>query len=137
MWRQRADFIQDQVSPSLHNQPTQQKESELNPRAREVSTSIWTAPSSKSIASLCNAVKSPPLLRKQEYFISCFLHILFFVLVLTCGTRRKKAIRQHLVSIFRSGTNCLEPFPDCLPSTALEVPIVSTSYASRENTTSA
>ncbi|KAM2574977.1 hypothetical protein TB2_006851 [Malus domestica] len=95
------------------------------------------APSSKSKASLCNAVKSPPLLRKQEYFISCFLPILFFVLVLTYGTRRKKAIRQHLVSIFRSGTNCLEPFPDCLPSIALEVPIVSTSYDSRENTTSA
>ncbi|KAM1055610.1 hypothetical protein ACFX13_029817 [Malus domestica] len=86
---------------------------------------------------MCNAVKSPPLLRKQEYFILCFLPVLFFVLVLTCGTRRKKAISQHLVSIFRSGTDCLEPFPDCLPSIALEVPIISTSYASREDTTSA
>ncbi|KAM0986390.1 hypothetical protein ACFX13_013812 [Malus domestica] len=49
---------------------------------------------------------------------------------------RKKAISHHLVSIFRSRTDCLEPFPDCLPRTALEVPIVSTSYAFREDTTS-
>ncbi|KAM1013773.1 hypothetical protein ACFX2J_043540 [Malus domestica] len=95
------------------------------------------APSPKSKALLCNTVKSPPLLRKQEYFISCFLHVFFFVLVLTCGTRRKKVTSQHLVSIFRSGTDCLEPFPDYLPSTAIEIPIISTSYASREDTTSA
>ncbi|KAM1175363.1 hypothetical protein ACFX19_028375 [Malus domestica] len=31
----------------------------------------------------------------------------------------------------------LGTFPDCSPSTALEVPIISTSYASREDTTSA
>ncbi|KAM1394262.1 hypothetical protein ACFX2F_030325 [Malus domestica] len=36
------------------------------------------------------------------------------------GTKRKRAISQHLVSIFRSGTNYLEPLPDCLPSLALE-----------------
>ncbi|KAM1024736.1 hypothetical protein ACFX2I_037878 [Malus domestica] len=34
--------------------------------------------------------------------------------------KRKRAISQHLVSIFRSGANCLEPLPDCLPSLALE-----------------
>ncbi|KAM1073855.1 hypothetical protein ACFX2B_018668 [Malus domestica] len=83
---------------------------------------------------MCNAVKSPPLLRKQEYFISCFLLVLFFVLVLTCRTRRKKAISQHLVSIFRSGTEYLEPLPDCLPSRALECSS-STSYASSSSTT--
>ncbi|KAM2431958.1 hypothetical protein ACFX1W_019219 [Malus domestica] len=31
-------------------------------------------------------------------------------LFFTCGTRRKRAISHHLVSIFRSGTDCLEPF---------------------------
>ncbi|KAM2325940.1 hypothetical protein ACFX1X_025222 [Malus domestica] len=35
-------------------------------------------------------------------------------------TRRKRAISQHLVSIFQSGTDCLEPLPDCLHSLALE-----------------
>ncbi|KAM1546321.1 hypothetical protein ACFX10_046543 [Malus domestica] len=52
------------------------------------------------------------------------------------GTRRKRAISQHLVSIFRSGTNCLEPFPDCLPSLALEYSS-SSFYASSSSTTSA
>ncbi|KAM1301587.1 hypothetical protein ACFX2H_012601 [Malus domestica] len=42
---------------------------------------------------------------------------------------RKRAISQHLVSIFRSGTDYLEPLPDCLPSLALEYSS-STSYAS-------
>ncbi|KAM1243060.1 hypothetical protein FF1_034631 [Malus domestica] len=46
-----------------------------------------------------------------------------------------RAISQNLKSNSQSGTDCLEPFPDSLPSTALEVPIVSTSYASREDTT--
>ncbi|KAM2354660.1 hypothetical protein ACFX1X_009367 [Malus domestica] len=50
-------------------------------------------------------------------------------LFFTCMTRRKRAISQHLVSIFRSGTDCLEPLPDCLPSLALEYSF-STSYAS-------
>ncbi|KAM1721189.1 hypothetical protein ACFX12_022756 [Malus domestica] len=50
-------------------------------------------------------------------------------LFFTCGTRRKKAISQHLVSIFRSRTDCLEPLLDCLPSLALEY-LFSTSYAS-------
>ncbi|KAM2268906.1 hypothetical protein ACFX1S_046965 [Malus domestica] len=50
-------------------------------------------------------------------------------LFFTCGTRRKRAISQHLVSIFRSGTDCLEPLPDCLTSLALEYSF-STSYAS-------
>ncbi|KAM1748315.1 hypothetical protein ACFX12_009320 [Malus domestica] len=49
---------------------------------------------------------------------------------------RKRAISQHLVSIFRSGTDCLEPLPDCLPSLALEYSS-STSYASSSSTTSA
>ncbi|KAM0986241.1 hypothetical protein ACFX2C_013434 [Malus domestica] len=51
-------------------------------------------------------------------------------------TRRKRAISQHLVSIFRSRTDCLEPLPDCLPSLALEYSS-STSYASSSPTTSA
>ncbi|KAM0981085.1 hypothetical protein ACFX2A_014455 [Malus domestica] len=49
---------------------------------------------------------------------------------------RKRAISQHLVSIFRSGTDCLEPLPDCLPSLALEYPS-SSFYASSSSTTSA
>ncbi|KAM1024688.1 hypothetical protein ACFX2C_037943 [Malus domestica] len=52
------------------------------------------------------------------------------------GTRRKRAISQHLVSIFRSGTDCLEPLPDCLPSLALEYSF-SSFYASSLSTTSA
>ncbi|KAM2026952.1 hypothetical protein ACFX1T_019325 [Malus domestica] len=52
------------------------------------------------------------------------------------GTRRKRAISQHLVSIFRSGTNYLEPLPDCLPSLALEYSS-SSSYAFSSSTTSA
>ncbi|KAM2012998.1 hypothetical protein ACFX1T_024765 [Malus domestica] len=52
------------------------------------------------------------------------------------GTRRKRAISQHLVSIFRSRTDCLEPLPDCLPSLALEYSS-SSSYASSSSTTSA
>ncbi|KAM2105300.1 hypothetical protein ACFX1R_015815 [Malus domestica] len=51
------------------------------------------------------------------------------------GTRRKRAIGQHLVSIFRSGTDCLKPFPDCLPSLALKYSS-SSSYASSSSTTS-
>ncbi|KAM1450701.1 hypothetical protein ACFX2I_037917 [Malus domestica] len=50
------------------------------------------------------------------------------------GTRRKRAISQHLVSIFRSGTDCLEPLPDCLPSLALEYSS-SSFYASSSSTT--
>ncbi|KAM1356004.1 hypothetical protein ACFX2I_030153 [Malus domestica] len=50
-------------------------------------------------------------------------------LFFTYGTRRKRAISQHLVSIFRSGTDCLEPLPDCLPNLALEYSFL-TSYAS-------
>ncbi|KAM2437616.1 hypothetical protein FF2_014475 [Malus domestica] len=52
------------------------------------------------------------------------------------GTRRKRAISQHLVSIFRSGTDCLEPLPDCLLSLALE-DLSSSFYASYSSTTSA
>ncbi|KAM1435873.1 hypothetical protein ACFX2I_043765 [Malus domestica] len=51
------------------------------------------------------------------------------------GTRRKKAINQHLVSIFRSRTDYLEPLPDCLPSLALEYSS-SLFYASSSSTTS-
>ncbi|KAM1159095.1 hypothetical protein ACFX19_032879 [Malus domestica] len=47
---------------------------------------------------------------------------------------RKRAISQHLVSIFRSGTDCLEPLPDCLPSLALEYSS-SSSHASSLSTT--
>ncbi|KAM1593632.1 hypothetical protein FF1_000126 [Malus domestica] len=50
-------------------------------------------------------------------------------------TRGNRAISQHLVSIFRSGANCLEPLPDCLPSLALEYSS-SSSYASALSTTS-
>ncbi|KAM2756735.1 hypothetical protein PS2_018555 [Malus domestica] len=50
--------------------------------------------------------------------------------------KRKRVISQHLVSIFRFGTDCLEPLPDCLPSPALEYSS-STSYASSSSTTSA
>ncbi|KAM1882392.1 hypothetical protein ACFX13_003889 [Malus domestica] len=52
------------------------------------------------------------------------------------GTRRKRAISQHLVSIFRSGTDCLELLPDCLLSLALEYSS-SSFYASSLSTTSA
>ncbi|KAM1132247.1 hypothetical protein EV1_046300 [Malus domestica] len=52
------------------------------------------------------------------------------------GTRRKRAISQHLVSIFQSETDCLKPLPDCLPSLALEYSS-SSSYASSSSTTSA
>ncbi|KAM1860347.1 hypothetical protein ACFX13_012529 [Malus domestica] len=52
------------------------------------------------------------------------------------GTRRKRSISQHLVSIFRSGTDCLEPLPDCLPSLALEYSS-SSFYASSSSTASA
>ncbi|TQD91884.1 hypothetical protein C1H46_022540 [Malus baccata] len=51
-------------------------------------------------------------------------------------TRRNRAISHHLVSIFRSGANCLEPLPDCLPSLALEYSS-SSFYASSSSTTSA
>ncbi|KAM1920153.1 hypothetical protein ACFX15_023995 [Malus domestica] len=51
-------------------------------------------------------------------------------------TRRKRAISQHLVSIIRSGIDCLEPLPDCLPSLALEYSS-SSFYASSSSTTSA
>ncbi|KAM2536721.1 hypothetical protein TB1_022134 [Malus domestica] len=57
-------------------------------------------------------------------------HLLFQ----TCQCLRKRAISQHLVSIFRSGTNCLKPLLDCLPSLALEYSS-STSYASSSSTT--
>ncbi|KAM1003220.1 hypothetical protein ACFX2C_003573 [Malus domestica] len=50
--------------------------------------------------------------------------------------KRKRAINQHLVSIFRFGTDCLKPLPDCLPSLTLEYSS-STSYASSSSTTSA
>ncbi|KAM2122518.1 hypothetical protein ACFX1Q_020184 [Malus domestica] len=53
-----------------------------------------------------------------------------------CTTRRKRVISQHLVSIFRSETDYLEPLPDCLPRLALEYSS-STSYASSSSTTSA
>ncbi|KAM2746622.1 hypothetical protein PS2_022189 [Malus domestica] len=52
------------------------------------------------------------------------------------GTRRKRAISQHLVLIFRSRTDCLEPLPDCLPSLGLEYSS-SSFYASSSSTTSA
>ncbi|KAM1405289.1 hypothetical protein ACFX2F_000138 [Malus domestica] len=52
------------------------------------------------------------------------------------GTRRKRAISQHLVSIFQSGTDYLEPLPDCLPSLAFEYSS-SSFYASSSSTTSA
>ncbi|KAM1075293.1 hypothetical protein ACFX2B_019923 [Malus domestica] len=58
--------------------------------------------------------------RKQEYPISCFPPVLIFVLVLTCRTRRKRAVSQNLKSNFRSITDCLEPLPGCLLSIALE-----------------
>ncbi|KAM1908101.1 hypothetical protein ACFX14_027660 [Malus domestica] len=48
--------------------------------------------------------------KKQEYPISCFFPVFSFGLVLTCKTRRKRAISQHLESSFQSGTDCLEPF---------------------------
>ncbi|KAM2845538.1 hypothetical protein COP1_027974 [Malus domestica] len=60
----------------------------------------------------------------HAFFMSFSLSLFF-----TCGTRRKRAISQHLVSIFQSETDCLEPLPDCLPSLALEYSF-STSYAS-------
>ncbi|KAM1804007.1 hypothetical protein ACFX12_029923 [Malus domestica] len=59
----------------------------------------------------------------------------YLSLFLPAKTRIKKAICQNLHSNSQPGTDCLEPFPDCLPSTALEASIVSTSYASREDTT--
>ena len=58
--------------------------------------------------------------RKQRYFISCFSLIFPFALALTCKTRRKKAISQNLKSNVRSGTDCLEPLPGCLPSLTLK-----------------
>ncbi|KAM1083353.1 hypothetical protein ACFX19_022169 [Malus domestica] len=48
--------------------------------------------------------------QKQEYPISCFFLVFSFALVLTCKTKRKRAISQHLESSFQSGTDCLEPF---------------------------
>ncbi|KAM1173033.1 hypothetical protein ACFX2G_023548 [Malus domestica] len=47
--------------------------------------------------------------QKQEYPISCFFPVFSFALVLTCKTRRKRAINQHLELSFQSGTDCLEP----------------------------
>ncbi|KAM1709560.1 hypothetical protein ACFXTN_000044 [Malus domestica] len=38
--------------------------------------------------------------QKQEYPISCFFPVFSFALVLTCKTRRKRAISQHLESSF-------------------------------------
>ena len=54
--------------------------------------------------------------RRQRYLMACFS----FTLALAYGTKRKRAISRHLESSFQSGTDCLEPFPDCLPSIALE-----------------
>ncbi|KAM1012705.1 hypothetical protein ACFX2C_042924 [Malus domestica] len=47
------------------------------------------------------------LLQKQKYLISS-------------GIRRKKAISRNLKLNVRSGTDCQEPLPGCLPSVALE-----------------
>ncbi|KAM1493811.1 hypothetical protein ACFX10_025540 [Malus domestica] len=58
--------------------------------------------------------------RKQEYLISYFFPVFSFTLALTCKTRRKKAISRNLKSNFRSGTDCPEPLPGCLPGIALE-----------------
>ncbi|KAM2205661.1 hypothetical protein ACFX1S_025127 [Malus domestica] len=71
------------------------------------------------------------IMKVESKSISYHVFSLSFSLSLffTCRTRRKRAISQHLVSIFRSGTDCLEPLPDCLPSLALEYSF-STSYAS-------
>ncbi|KAM2863923.1 hypothetical protein FF1_022640 [Malus domestica] len=49
----------------------------------------------------------PLLLQKQKYLISS-------------GTGRKEAISQNLKLNVRSGIDCLEPLPGCLPSVALE-----------------
>ncbi|KAM1833588.1 hypothetical protein ACFX13_023392 [Malus domestica] len=49
----------------------------------------------------------PLLLQKQKYLISS-------------GTRRKKTISRNLKLNVRSGTDCQEPLPGCLPSVALE-----------------
>ncbi|KAM2695882.1 hypothetical protein EV1_040333 [Malus domestica] len=50
--------------------------------------------------------------------------------------KEKESNLQHLVSIFRSENDCLEPLPDCLPSLALEYSS-SSPYASSSSTTSA
>ncbi|KAM2068762.1 hypothetical protein FF2_000362 [Malus domestica] len=76
-------------------------------------------------------VKVFHIMKVESKSISYHAFSLSFSLSLffTCETRRKRAISQHLVSIFRSGTDCLEPLPDCLPSLAPEYSF-STSYAS-------
>ncbi|KAM1140778.1 hypothetical protein ACFX2I_040822 [Malus domestica] len=78
------------------------------------------------------------IMKVESKSISYHAFSLFFSLSLfsSAGTRRKRVISQHLVSIFQSGTDCLEPLPDCLPSLALEYSS-STSYASSSSTTSA
>ncbi|KAM2075373.1 hypothetical protein ACFX1T_038271 [Malus domestica] len=58
--------------------------------------------------------------RKQGYLISCFFPILSFALALACRTRRKEAISRNLKLNVRSGTDCPEPLPGCLPSVALD-----------------
>ncbi|KAM1777097.1 hypothetical protein ACFX11_043804 [Malus domestica] len=53
-----------------------------------------------------------------------------------CFHLRDKEKESNQPALGRSGTDCLEPLPDCLPSPALEY-LSSTSYASSSSTTSA
>ncbi|KAM2673755.1 hypothetical protein EV2_015016 [Malus domestica] len=84
-----------------------------------------TSANNPSKAKVFHIIKVESKSISYHAFSLSFSLSLFF----TYGTRRKRAISQHLVSIFRSGTNCLEPLPDCLPSLALEYSF-SISYAS-------
>ena len=71
-----------------------------------------------------------PLLQKQRYLISSrskakVSHIMLFPCLFLCPCsyshgKVKEAISRHLELFFRSGANCLESIPDCLPSVALE-----------------
>ncbi|KAM1597851.1 hypothetical protein PS2_032712 [Malus domestica] len=86
--------------------------------------SMWRQAQRIHVLIVCYFFKSKSISyhrgRKQRYLISCSSPILFSALALTFKTRRKKAISQNLKSNFRSGTDCLEALPGCLPSIALE-----------------
>ncbi|KAM3001516.1 hypothetical protein FF2_037798 [Malus domestica] len=75
------------------------------------------------------------IMKVESKNISYHAFSLFFSLSLFWD-KRKRALSQHLVSIFRSGIDCLEPLLDCLPSLALEYSS-SSFYASSSSTTSA
>ncbi|KAM1643506.1 hypothetical protein ACFX2K_013317 [Malus domestica] len=102
----------------IHNLPSSLR----MPSQRSLSShSVFLIPWGTS-ANNSSKAKVFHIMKVESKSISYHAFCLSFSLWLfsSAGQGEKKAISQHLVSIFPSGTDCLEPLPDCLPSTALE-----------------